>query len=581
IATSDDPDTTTRTFTGLTVQDSGGVLNSGDDTSAASAVQTDITVVALNDAPVLSGSNNLADITEDAFTNSGTLVSALIAGHITDVDSGASEGIAVTGVDNSNGTWEYSINGGTNWNTLGSPSEMNARLLADDASTRVRFVPNTDYFGTVAGGITFRAWDQTTGNNGDEVNLSGTDAASDGFSTVSYSNNDGTTNWTSNWIEDDGAGGGASSGYFKINGGALHLELVAGDGGDNIYREVDLTGATTATLNFDFNNTLSREDEIRVRISGNGGSSYSTEFTFSGVANTGAGTANIDISSYIADDTRIQFYVFKNDAGQTMSIDNISVTYDNGDPAPGGETAFSAANASSNITVTPVNDDPTNAGTLPTDIAVTEDVLSNVDLSAIDLSDVDAASGNITVTLTTSTGGNLTATTAGGVTVGGSGSGVLTLDGTLTDLNTFLNTARNITYLHGTPDTNGDDADTIQINVNDNGNTGTGGGTDIDFGTVNVDIGEVNDAPTLAASAANDSLTENIDTTSAAVFSTVTIDPIESGDDIASAQLTIAGGIENTDTLTINGTAITNLGSDSSGAITGGHSYSYTQATGV
>ncbi|MCP4167689.1 MAG: hypothetical protein GY759_17615, partial [Chloroflexi bacterium] len=91
----------------------------------------------------------------------------------------------------------------------------------------------------------------------------------------------------------------------------------------------------------------------------------------------------------------------------------------------------------------------------------------------------------------------------------------------------------------------------------------------------------VNDTPTLAASAANDSLTENTDTTSAAVFSTVTIDPIESGDYMALAQLTLGGGIENTDTLTINGTAITALGSDSSGAITGGHSYSYTQATGV
>ncbi|MCP4967191.1 MAG: hypothetical protein GY926_18420, partial [bacterium] len=100
-------------------------------------------------------------------------------------------------------------------------------------------------------------------------------------------------------------------------------------------------------------------------------------------------------------------------------------------------------------------------------------------------------------------------------------------------------------------------------------------------GSTTVTITATNDTPTLAASAANDSLTENIDTTSAAVFSTVTIDPIETGDDIASAQLTIAGGIENSDTLTINGTAITGLGSDSSGAITGGHSYSYTQATGV
>ncbi|MCP4963731.1 MAG: hypothetical protein GY926_00660, partial [bacterium] len=117
----------------------------------------------------------------------------------------------------------------------------------------------------------------------------------------------------------------------------------------------------------------------------------------------------------------------------------------------------------------------------------------------------------------------------------------------------------------------------------DDGNTGsqgTGGALNV-VGSTTVTITAVNDTPTLAATAANDTLTENTDTTSAAVFSTVTIDPIETGDDIASAQVTIAGGIENTDTLTINGTAITGLGSDSSGAITGGHSYSYTQATGV
>ena len=61
------------------------------------------------------------------------------------------------------------------------------------------------------------------------------------------------------------------------------------------------------------------------------------------------------------------------------------------------------------LTVNAVNDDPTNAGSLPSDISVTEDVSSNVDLSAVDFSDVDAASGSLTVTLTTSTGGNLTA----------------------------------------------------------------------------------------------------------------------------------------------------------------------------
>ena len=128
---------------------------------------------------------------------------------------------------------------------------------------------------------------------------------------------------------------------------------------------------------------------------------------------------------------------------------------------------------------------------MPTDLAVTKDVASNIDLSAIDLSDVDAGTGGLIVTLTTTTGGNLTATSGGGVTVGGSGTGTLMLDGSLVNLNTFLNTATNITYLHGTPNTNGNDADAIQVDVTDNGNTGTGGGGTITLGTVNVDIGAV------------------------------------------------------------------------------------------
>ncbi|MEW8660421.1 MAG: FG-GAP-like repeat-containing protein, partial [Candidatus Thiodiazotropha endolucinida] len=259
--------------------------------------------------------------------------------------------------------------------------------------------------------------------------------------------------------------------------------------------------------------------------------------------------------------------------------DTINVTInDNGNTGSGGGTDIDLGTV--NVDITAVNDDPSNAGSLPSDIAVTEDVSSNVDLSAVDFADVDAASGTLTVTLTTSTGGNLSADAGTGITIGGTPT-ALTLTGTLTDLNNYFNTTSNITYLHGTANTNGNDADTINVTINDNGNTGTGGGIDVDLGTANVDIGVVNDTPTLAATAANDTLTENSDTTSGAVFATVTIDPIEAGDDIASAQLTLGGGIENSDILTINGTAISGLGSNSSGAITGGHSYSYTQATGV
>ena len=57
----------------------------------------------------------------------------------------------------------------------------------------------------------------------------------------------------------------------------------------------------------------------------------------------------------------------------------------------------------------------------------------------------------------------------GPVTVAGSGSGTLSLTGTQAALNSFLGTATNIQYLHGTPLTAGDNADVIQVAVTDNG----------------------------------------------------------------------------------------------------------------
>ncbi|MCP4967356.1 MAG: hypothetical protein GY926_19260, partial [bacterium] len=142
------------------------------------------------------------------------------------------------------------------------------------------------------------------------------------------------------------------------------------------------------------------------------------------------------------------------------------------------------------------------------------------------------------------------------------------------------NILRQITYANSSEDPPASAQIDWSFDDGNTGSQGTGGALQA-VGSTTVTITAVNDTPTLAATAANATLTENTDVISAAVFSTVTIDLIETGDDIASAQLTITGGIENTDTLTINGTAITGLGSDSSGAITGGHSYSYTQATGV
>ncbi len=134
-----------------------------------------VKVTGVNNAPILNANliAPLAALTKDPVTNPGTLVTGLIPGvAVTDPDVGSLKGIAVTGVDNSNGTWEYTTNGIT-WLTFGSPTPAAARLLAADAITKVRFVPNAGYEG--APEISFRAWDQTKGVAGgtDDVSING------------------------------------------------------------------------------------------------------------------------------------------------------------------------------------------------------------------------------------------------------------------------------------------------------------------------------------------------------------------------------------------------------------------------
>ena len=136
-----------------------------------------ITVSDVNDAPVVVETGFLlTDISESDQDPAGDTVASLLASlsgdGITDVDVNPVEGIAVTGVDNTNGVWQYSTNDGTTWLSFGSVSSGNSTLLDTDAL--VRFVPNADYSGT-SGNFSFRGWDQTNGlTSGDTgVNLVG------------------------------------------------------------------------------------------------------------------------------------------------------------------------------------------------------------------------------------------------------------------------------------------------------------------------------------------------------------------------------------------------------------------------
>ena len=91
----------------------------------------------------------------------------------------AVQGIAVIAADNTNGTWQFSTDGIT-FTNLNALSISSATLLASDVLTRVRFLPNPDFFGTVSTGLTFRAWDQTLGTNAQQ----GVDTSTNGGTTA-------------------------------------------------------------------------------------------------------------------------------------------------------------------------------------------------------------------------------------------------------------------------------------------------------------------------------------------------------------------------------------------------------------
>ncbi|RNF75562.1 DUF4347 domain-containing protein, partial [Marinomonas rhizomae] len=159
------------------------------------------------------------------------------------------------------------------------------------------------------------------------------------------------------------------------------------------------------------------------------------------------------------------------------NVDTMEVTYSGGVFAP----------AFDNLIFTPSvsNTTPTLSGT-PTDITVTEDTASNVDLSAVTFADSDGDS--LTATLTASAG-TLAASSGGSVTVSGSGTGTLTLSGTAANINTYLDTASNVQYT-GASNASGGDAATLSIKAND-------GTTDSSVATVNIDITAVNDIPVI------------------------------------------------------------------------------------
>jgi hypothetical protein len=156
--TGNNPSSTARVVTLTGATDNGTFFN-----SATLSLASTVTVTPTNDAPVLTPvSPVLPAITEDETTNVGQTVSALVGSSITDPDSGALTGIALTGTGGTTGVWQYSTDNGTTWTAVGTVSGSSALLLR--AVDRIRCVPDTIHAGSAS--FTYRAWDQTAATSG-------------------------------------------------------------------------------------------------------------------------------------------------------------------------------------------------------------------------------------------------------------------------------------------------------------------------------------------------------------------------------------------------------------------------------
>ena len=158
----------------------------------------------------------------------------------------------------------------------------------------------------------------------------------DEFNAQSFSGSDGTLSWAGDWQE-VGESDGAGRGDVLVTDDESNYQLRIQDnnnGGEGVEREMDLTGASTATLTFDYRRQGldNPNDYVKVEISANGVTGPWTEIG----RFAGAGTDLVyqpysqDISAYISGNTRIRFISSPN-MGNTDIVwfDNVEICVKN------------------------------------------------------------------------------------------------------------------------------------------------------------------------------------------------------------------------------------------------------------
>ncbi len=139
----------------------------------------------------------------------------------------------------------------------------------------------------------------------------------DNFSSVSYSNNDGSQSFSNNWTEsnDDGS---PSGGRIEIVSNQLEFNNLDSS---SIIRDLDLTGATSAVLTLDYNRTSGNESVLVQLFNG---TTYNTIATLAGTGSVNYNLAANEMSAL----SSIRFITGSGAWGtsETIYVDNVLIT---------------------------------------------------------------------------------------------------------------------------------------------------------------------------------------------------------------------------------------------------------------
>ena len=356
-------------------------LTSGSSQGGSTAFSSNIgtammSVSAVNDAPVLDNTKvlTLTTISEDlsAPTGTGDLVNAMevvnLTGGISDVDTGASKGIAITAVNNTDGKLFYSLDGGSHWSEVTGVTESNALLL--ESNDHLYWQPSANANGTVSDAVTIRAWDDTSGEGGDFVDTS-TNGGTSPFSTATDTVQVGV-----NPVND----------APTINNTTLTLTATDEDSTSSA------TSVSSLMTSLGYADVDSSDWGIAIdSAGGNGDWEYSTD---SGATWHSFGTVSANASLLLTSSAQVRYQPDAENAETNVTIgvrswDGTSGTASSGatrgtadTSTNGGATAFSSQQASAKMDVTAVNDAPTiNASTDYTMVSVNEDASSTASVA--------------------------------------------------------------------------------------------------------------------------------------------------------------------------------------------------------